>query len=74
MDNHQMANAKAVAETGGAWVIDETEFTSEWLKTKLEELFNNPTQLTEAAQKIKGAGHPDAADKLYALVENIAGK
>lgn len=71
MDNHQMTNAKAVEATGGAWAIDEKEFTSAWLTGTLEQLFKEPSLLGAAAEKIKAAGHPDAAEKLLELVERV---
>lgn len=72
MDNHQMANAKAIESTGGAWVIEEPAFTPEWLTEKLSALFTHPSLLSEAAQNIKKASHPDAAEKLCGLVEQLA--
>lgn len=70
-DDHQMLNAESLAATGGAWVIPQEKFTADFLKTNIELLLSNPEQLTAAANKVKSAGRPDAAQKLADLVEKI---
>lgn len=72
MDDHQMTNARAIEATGGAWVMDEKNTTPMILKEKLEQLLTQPALLAEAAQHIKTAAHPEAAEKLLALVERVS--
>jgi UDP-N-acetylglucosamine--N-acetylmuramyl-(pentapeptide) pyrophosphoryl-undecaprenol N-acetylglucosamine transferase len=68
MDDHQTANARALAATGGAWVIPQPDFTPENLATLLRELAIAPERLAAAAAVMRSAGRPDAAELLADLV------
>jgi UDP-N-acetylglucosamine--N-acetylmuramyl-(pentapeptide) pyrophosphoryl-undecaprenol N-acetylglucosamine transferase len=69
IDDHQSANARALAEAGGAWVVPQPQFTPEFLAGRLGELLANPTGLTEAAVAARSQARPDAASRLANLVE-----
>jgi UDP-N-acetylglucosamine--N-acetylmuramyl-(pentapeptide) pyrophosphoryl-undecaprenol N-acetylglucosamine transferase len=69
IDDHQSANARALAEAGGAWVVAQPQFTPEFLAERLGELLANPTGLTEAAVAARSQARPDAAARLADLVE-----
>jgi len=70
-DDHQTANARAVAEGGGAEVVAEPDFTPETLAARLKLLFGQPGRLTAMAAAAHDAGHKDAAGNLAILVGNL---
>jgi UDP-N-acetylglucosamine--N-acetylmuramyl-(pentapeptide) pyrophosphoryl-undecaprenol N-acetylglucosamine transferase len=72
LDHDQAANAAALAATGGAKVIAQTELSAEKLSRILTEAMNNPAKLAGMAASAKQAGKPDAARLLAAMVEAIA--
>ena len=71
-DDHQTANARAVEEAGGGWLMPQTGLTGESLAQRIRALLDNPTRLAQAAEKIKAFGHPNAAEKLADLVASLA--
>ena len=68
IDDHQTANAHAVDEAGGGWLIPQTAFTAESLARRLQSLFTLPDSLSKAAACARTAGTPDAAARLAELV------
>ena len=70
-DAHQLANAKSLAETGGAFIMEEPDFTPERLADKIQELFNDPKTLITASEQIRQRAKPDAAKQLAAAVIDI---
>lgn len=68
IDDHQTANARAVDEAGGAWLMPQPAFTPEALASRLESLFTQPGTLARAAGCARAAGRPDAAARLADLV------
>ena len=70
-DDHQTANARAVAAAGAAWVMPEPEFTAVALADRLNALFTAPAELTAAAAKARAAGRRDAAERLADLVLSL---
>lgn len=73
IDDHQMANAHAVDESGGAWLIPQPAFTAEALAARLDSLFAAPGTLARAAACALGAGRPDAAARLADMVADMVG-
>ncbi len=67
-DDHQTANARAFAEAGGGWVMPQDSLSAEMLAERLTALFENPAQLTRAAERARGFAQPDAARRLADLV------
>lgn len=75
IDDHQAANARALAEAGGAWMVRQNAFTPDALAARLSELFDAPAALSRAAAAAAGQGRADAAAALADLVESrIAGE
>jgi UDP-N-acetylglucosamine--N-acetylmuramyl-(pentapeptide) pyrophosphoryl-undecaprenol N-acetylglucosamine transferase len=72
-DDHQTANARAIAGAGAAWVMAEHEFTPELLAARLELLLDDPAALAQAAASAHRLGRPDAAALLADLVVAAAG-
>lgn len=71
-DQQQKMNADAVADAGGAWVMNEQGFTRDALQARLESFLQNPEVLFKAAEKSRSCGKPDAARKLGNLVTALA--
>ncbi len=71
IDDHQRANAEALAQTGGAWIMPEGAFSAERLAARLAELFGAPATLAHAAAAARRTGRADAAERLADLVERL---
>jgi UDP-N-acetylglucosamine--N-acetylmuramyl-(pentapeptide) pyrophosphoryl-undecaprenol N-acetylglucosamine transferase len=74
IDQDQRANAKAIADVGGAVLIDQKELTPERLASELSNFIDHPERLAEAARKAKSFGRPDAVQRLADLVEAVAAR
>ncbi|MFE1602732.1 undecaprenyldiphospho-muramoylpentapeptide beta-N-acetylglucosaminyltransferase [Methylobacterium sp. ID0610] len=72
LDQDQAANAAVLGAAGAAFPRPQTDFTPERLAADLTGLFGAPERLTAAAAAAKGAGIPDAAERLAALVVETA--
>ena len=73
-DDHQSANARFLAVSGGGWVMPENEFTPGALARRLESLVADPRALAEAAAFAGVAGRPDAARRLADMVDELVGR
>ncbi|PKU22688.1 undecaprenyldiphospho-muramoylpentapeptide beta-N-acetylglucosaminyltransferase [Telmatospirillum siberiense] len=71
IDDHQTANAHALDDAGGGWLIPQTAFDAATLSARLLSLFTRPDSLTMAAACARTAGIPDAATRLADLVERL---
>jgi UDP-N-acetylglucosamine--N-acetylmuramyl-(pentapeptide) pyrophosphoryl-undecaprenol N-acetylglucosamine transferase len=69
IDDHQSANARALAAAGGAWVVPQPHFTAEFLAERLGALLADPVKLTEVAVGARSQARADAAARLGDLVE-----
>ncbi|AHG46136.1 UDP-diphospho-muramoylpentapeptide beta-N- acetylglucosaminyltransferase [Rhizobium leguminosarum bv. trifolii CB782] len=74
LDHDQAANAAALAATGGAKVISQSELSPEKIAAILTAVMNDPEKLAHMAAAAKRAGKPDAANLLADMVEAIAAK
>ncbi len=72
-DDHQTANARELAQAGGARSIAQPGFTPEVLARQIEELAGEPEALMAAAHAALMCGLPDAARDLADLVESFGG-
>lgn len=72
LDHDQAANAAALAATGGAKVIAQSELSPEKIAAILTAVMNDPEKLSSMAAAAKLAGKPDAANLLADMVEAIA--
>jgi UDP-N-acetylglucosamine--N-acetylmuramyl-(pentapeptide) pyrophosphoryl-undecaprenol N-acetylglucosamine transferase len=68
-DRQQFLNAEQLSATGGAWVMEQKDFSPAALAAKIAELFNNPAALEAAAKAAKACGQPEAVKNLANLVE-----
>ena len=73
MDDHQTANARALADAGGAWLVPQAEFTPPELAKRIQRLVTVPGRLVEAAAAARTLGRPEAARRLADLVDVVAG-
>jgi len=71
IDDHQTANARALADVGGAWLMPQPTFTVETLARHLRELLADPVQLADAAMRAASRGHAAAAARLADAVEEL---
>jgi len=67
LDDDQTANATALVERGGAWLMPERDLTAERLSQQIQTLLLSPPTLTQAAQAAGQAGIKDAARRLADL-------
>ncbi|MFD1482114.1 UDP-N-acetylglucosamine--N-acetylmuramyl-(pentapeptide) pyrophosphoryl-undecaprenol N-acetylglucosamine transferase [Paracoccus nototheniae] len=70
--DHQTANAQALAEAGAAHVHPESVLDAESLTRDIRAILTDPAQATAMAQAALTLARPDAARRLYALVEEIS--
>jgi UDP-N-acetylglucosamine--N-acetylmuramyl-(pentapeptide) pyrophosphoryl-undecaprenol N-acetylglucosamine transferase len=71
-DDHQTANARALAAAGGTWLVPEPEFTPADLAARLASLIDDPAPLASLAAGAHAFGRPDAVDRLADLVQQLA--
>lgn len=72
-DDHQSANAREMASSGGARVIRQSSFTPAELAKQMQRLGLEPEALMNAGARAKSAGYPDATRDLADLVERLGG-
>lgn len=71
-DQQQLANARALADAGAAWLMQEAELTAAELAKRLQQLLRRPALLSAAAVAAGGLGRPDAAKALADMAERMA--
>lgn len=71
IDDHQMANARALEAVNGGWVLPESALSPSALARILEEALADPARLEQAAAAAKSLGRRDAADRLADLVIDL---
>ena len=67
-DDHQSANARAVIEAGGGWLLPDRDFTPDRLRELVDACLAEPDRLARAAAGARQFGRPDAADALVDFV------
>lgn len=71
LDNDQLQNATKLAESGGAWCIEQRDASPGRLSGEIANLMQNPSRLVAAASAAKGQGRADAVARLADLVEEL---
>ena len=76
--NHQFKNAQAIANAGGAVLLEDKVGNEETLQIIIKDLLNSRNQLHDMSQKIKNFHRPDAtsliAGELEKLLQEKSGK
>jgi UDP-N-acetylglucosamine--N-acetylmuramyl-(pentapeptide) pyrophosphoryl-undecaprenol N-acetylglucosamine transferase len=67
-DDHQAANARALAQTGAAEVMDQQALNAGALASRLTELVTAPQRLAGIADRARAEGLPEASERLADLV------
>jgi UDP-N-acetylglucosamine--N-acetylmuramyl-(pentapeptide) pyrophosphoryl-undecaprenol N-acetylglucosamine transferase len=73
VDNDQLQNAIRLAESDGAWCIEQKDLSAERLGSVIGHLLQSPETLAGAAAAAKRLGQPDAVIRLADLVEELIG-
>jgi UDP-N-acetylglucosamine--N-acetylmuramyl-(pentapeptide) pyrophosphoryl-undecaprenol N-acetylglucosamine transferase len=73
-NGEQSLNATPVVDAGGAIMISDLEFNSDYVRDQILPLVFNPTKLRDMAQHSSSLGHKDSATDLAKLVLSVAGK
>ena len=73
-DDHQTANAAALAEAGAAILVPQPELTPERLAAELAALMREPSRLAALAGRARALARPDAVDRLVDAVLALAGE
>jgi UDP-N-acetylglucosamine--N-acetylmuramyl-(pentapeptide) pyrophosphoryl-undecaprenol N-acetylglucosamine transferase len=68
IDDHQRANAAALATRGAGWLLEESMLTPDTLAARLCAVFNDPAGLARAAEQARAAARRDAAERLADVV------
>ncbi len=71
IDDHQTANARALAAAGGAWLMPQAHCSAAALAQRLEQLFADPATLADAAAHAAAQGHVGAAVTLADAVDDL---
>ncbi len=69
IDDHQSANARALADAGAAWVVPQPTLTAPALAARIAGLLEEPGTLARAADAARAQARTDAAAKLADFVE-----
>lgn len=72
-DDHQAANAREMATSGGARSIRQEKFTAVELAKQIQAIAQGPDTLANAAHAAWNCGHPNAVRDLADLVESFGG-
>lgn len=73
LDNDQLQNATRLAESGGAWCIEQKVLRPDRLADEIARLMQDGVALVKAAECARRQGRPDAVARLANLVEELAG-
>jgi UDP-N-acetylglucosamine--N-acetylmuramyl-(pentapeptide) pyrophosphoryl-undecaprenol N-acetylglucosamine transferase len=71
-NGEQRLNAEPVVAAGGGLLVDDDEFTPQWVSTTLLPVLREPDQLRDMSAAARDFGVLDAADRLAALVTQAA--
>ena len=70
--DHQTANARPLADAGAALMLPESVLDPASLARDIHAILSDPTRATAMAAAALAMGRPDAAERLYDLVTEIA--
>jgi len=70
-DDHQRKNAEAIARSGAAKLILQSDLTGESLAAEISKLIASPDAITAMETAAKGMGREDAAEKTVDMIEEL---
>jgi len=71
---HQLANARALAATGAAWVMEERQASPSALASLLTSVFAELPALAEKGAQAKGLARPDATEEVVRVLVRLSRK
>ena len=71
IDDHQIANARAIEERGGGWVLLQGNFAPAAIAERLTTIFAQPDRLEQVAAAARALGRRDAAERLAEVVTGL---
>lgn len=71
IDDHQLANARAIEAEGGGWLLTEAAFSPSSVAERLTAFCAAPERLAQAADKARSLGKRDAAERLADVVIDL---
>lgn len=71
-DDHQAANARALAGAGAGWTTGQPNFNAAAVAERLRLWMSDPTPLAAAAEAARALGRPEAAERLADAVDALA--
>ncbi|MCC5855793.1 MAG: undecaprenyldiphospho-muramoylpentapeptide beta-N-acetylglucosaminyltransferase [Idiomarina sp.] len=71
VDNHQLLNAKALADADAAVIIEQHEFTVERLRAELEAFAIETSQLTAMGERAKQVSPGDAVSRIVMICKEL---
>ncbi|MBI4883276.1 MAG: UDP-N-acetylglucosamine--N-acetylmuramyl-(pentapeptide) pyrophosphoryl-undecaprenol N-acetylglucosamine transferase [Actinobacteria bacterium] len=73
-ENHQLANARPLADKGAAVLIEQPQFTADRLTAEIERFLGAPADLADLAGQAYAVGAIHRSGKLLALIEQIGAR
>lgn len=73
-DNHQEKNARALSEHGAARLLLEKDLTGPKLVEHIDQILGHDQKLADMKKAAKKLGIPDAASRMYSVMEELAKK
>ncbi|HXX39638.1 MAG TPA: undecaprenyldiphospho-muramoylpentapeptide beta-N-acetylglucosaminyltransferase [bacterium] len=70
-EDHQARNAEPLVRAGAASLIPDASLDGETLAREIVSVLDFPGRLARMAASMKGLGHPDAAERVLALVTSL---
>ena len=73
-ENHQFYNAKALSDRGAAVCIEEKDLTDSRLWDTIQEVLSSPQRLKDMGEAAGQAAVIDAADRIFDVIRQVAGR
>ena len=71
IDNHQLKNAEALRDAGGAVIVEQKDLESGVLETFIAETLVQSQRLTEMSSAAKAWSKPNATEQVVAVIEEV---
>jgi UDP-N-acetylglucosamine--N-acetylmuramyl-(pentapeptide) pyrophosphoryl-undecaprenol N-acetylglucosamine transferase len=70
-NGEQRVNAAQVVAAGGAIIVDNAQFSTEFIKTNILPILNSAEKLAQMAAASKSCGRQDASSRLADVVDHV---